>query len=187
MKTRKVYNGSPFSAMYISGSININVELKPDEKITDKKVKVVKKGKKEYKVLECPIRKKSELLDPSGNVLALDVDQFSGKKFLLNSSGFPMNDIMIYEQAQSDSIARAALQRINVVGSNSDDGLTLEQRFERIVPSNWSSPAEWLRACETFGRLQYAKKMSEQRDDPGSPESSDSTISFANDPKPETV
>lgn len=187
MKTRKVYNGSPFSALYVSGSVKINVELKPGEKVTDKKVKVVKKGKKEYKVLECPIRKKSELLDPAGNVLALNVDQFSGKRFLLNSSGFPMNDIMIYEQAQSDSIARAALQRINVIASNADDGLTLEQRFERIVPSNWSSPAEWLRACETFGRLQYAQKMSEQRDNTGSSESSDSTISFANDSNPETV
>lgn len=187
MKTRKIYTGKPFSAMFLLGSVNINVELKPDEKITDKKVKVVKKGKKEYRVLECPIRKKSELCDPAGNVLALNVDQFSGKRFLLNSSGFPMNDIMIYEQAQSDSIAKAALQRINVIGSNADDGLTLEQRFERIVPSNWSSPAEWLRACETFGRLQYAQQMNDQRDNSGSPGSSESKISFENDPEPQTV
>lgn len=74
MKTRKIYNGSPFSAMYISGSVKINVELKPDEKVTDKKVKVVKKGKKEYKVVECRIRKKSELCNPAGNALAIESD-----------------------------------------------------------------------------------------------------------------
>lgn len=186
MKTRKIYNGSPFSAMYIADMVKINIELKQGDNGSDVSKKT-KKGKKEFTVVECPVRRKAELCDPVGNVLALNVDQFSGKRFLLNSSGFPMNDIMIYEQAQSDSIAKAALQRINVIGSNADDGLTLEQRFERIVPSNWSSPAEWLRACETFGRLQYAQQMNDQRDNSDPPGSSDSTISFENDPEPQTL
>lgn len=92
----------------------------------------------------------------NGDVKKLNVDDFSGKRFFLNPSGFPMNDIMIFEQAQSDSVARAALARIREVGSRKDDGLTLQQRFDRITPSNWSSPAEYLRASETLARLDYA-------------------------------
>lgn len=133
MKTRKIYNGIPFSGLFV------------EKEIKDSKSKKVT-------VLLCRDLETFE----NGDVKKLNVDEFSGKKFFLNPSGFPMNDIMIFEQAQSDSVARAALARIREVGSRKDDGLTLQQRFDRITPSNWSSPAEYLRASETLARLDYA-------------------------------
>lgn len=99
-----------------------------------------------------------------GLIESLPVDQFSGKSFLLNSCGFPMNDIMIFEEAQSDSVARAALARIKQVNAgNPNDGLTLEQRFQRIVPANWSSPAEYVRASQTLARMNLAEVADRQR------------------------
>ena len=44
----------------------------------------------------------------------LNVDQFGTAKQLLNPCGFPQNDIMAFENAQSESVARTILQRISV-------------------------------------------------------------------------
>lgn len=133
MKTRKIHNGIPYSSLFV------------EKEVKDSK-------SKKTTVLLCRDLATFE----NGDVKELNVDEFSGKKFFLNASGFPMNDIMIFEQAQSDSVARAALARIREVGSRNGDGLTLQQRFDRIIPSNWSSPSEYLRASETLARLQYA-------------------------------
>lgn len=106
----------------------------------------------------------------------LDVDQFGTSKKLLNPCGFPMNDIMIYETAQSDSVARSILQRISV---NKDTGLVNDQRsidehFADLCPAGWSSPAEYVRyqkmvAENYYNRLQSkkaaadaAKRLAEQ-------------------------
>lgn len=94
-----------------------------------------------------------------GSFIVLPVDQFSGKRFMLNASGFPMNDIMAYEETQNDSIARAVLSRINVVNNGKTDDLTVQEQFDRIIPSNWSSPAEYLSVCEKFGKMAYCKQM----------------------------
>lgn len=142
MKKRKIYNGFPFQSLF-----HVDVER-------DKKSRV---SKVVYSL--DPIAAKNA----AGDIDVLPVDQFSGKKFLLNASGWPMNDIMIFEQAQSDSVARAALARIKEIKSPAQRALTPQQMFDRIVPSNWSSPAEYLRASETFARLNFSDVMASQR------------------------
>lgn len=151
MKVRKIYRGVPFQGLYTSHQVTINVKPEQEKDSSGKKVKA--------KSVVIHTRKFVYPTDDHGLVKVLNVDQFSGKKFLLNACGWPMNDIQIFEEAQSDSIARAALSRLKTIGSREGDGLTLEQRFERIVPSSWSSPAEWIKACTAFGKLAYAQQQ----------------------------
>lgn len=95
-------------------------------------------------------------VDEKGNVKRLNVDQFSGKRFMLNENGFPMNDIEAFETSQSDSIAQAVLQRIKEIHpDNIDQSLTPDQMFSRVMPSNWSSPAEFVRASQMFAERFY--------------------------------
>ena len=77
----------------------------------------------------------------------LDVDPFGTSRNLLNPCGFPMNDIMAFENAQSDSVARTILQRIKVLPDSglTEDGRSVDEHFQDICPSNWSSPAEYVR------------------------------------------
>lgn len=106
----------------------------------------------------------------------LDVDQFGTSKKLLNPCGFPMNDIMIFETAQSDSVARSILQRISVnkeTGAINDER-TIDEHFADLCPAGWSSPAEYVRyqkmvAENYYNRLQSkkaaadaAKRLAEQ-------------------------
>ena len=53
----------------------------------------------------------------TGSIVPLAVDQFTGKSFMRNKSGFPMNDIMAFETVQSDQLARAVLQRTQIVNT----------------------------------------------------------------------
>ena len=53
--------------------------------------------------------------DEKGLLQPLNIDQFSGKRFMLNENGFPMNDIEAFESSQSDSVAQAVLQRIKEI------------------------------------------------------------------------
>lgn len=92
-----------------------------------------------------------------GSTKKLPIDQFNGKYFLRNASGFPMNDIMAYEEAQNDSIARAVLSRISVIKQSPQIARSDQELFDTIVPANYSSPAEYLSICEKFGRLAFAK------------------------------
>lgn len=94
-----------------------------------------------------------------GSFKVLPIDQFSGKSFMKNACGFPMNDIMAYEDIQNESIARAVLNRINIVNNGKPEDLSVQEQFDRIVPSNWSSPAEYLSVCEKFGTMAYNKHM----------------------------
>ena len=101
--------------------------------------------------------------DEKGIVQRLNVDQFSGKHFLVNENGFPMNDIEAFETSQSDSIAQAVLQRIKEIYPESiSQNFTPEQMFDRVMPSNWSSPAEFVRASTMFAERFY-KETAAQR------------------------
>lgn len=102
-------------------------------------------------------------LNPDGSPKVLPIDQFSGKRFLLNECGFPTNDIMAYEEAQNDALARTVLSRINMQAQNRGDGLTLQQRFDRICPANWSSPAEYVRMSKRLAELQFADGVAAER------------------------
>ena len=84
----------------------------------------------------------------------LDIDPFGASQKLLNPCGFPMNDIMAFETAQSESVARTILQRINVIPDSgmTQDGRSVDEHFADLCPSNWSSPAEYVR---------YQKKVAE--------------------------
>ena len=99
--------------------------------------------------------------DEKGLLQCLAIDQFSGKRFMLNENGFPMNDIEAFETSQSDSVARAVLQRIKQIHSESiAQNLTPEQMFSRVVPANWSSPAEFVRANQKFAECMYKETAS---------------------------
>lgn len=95
-------------------------------------------------------------VDEKGLLQPLNIDQFSGKRFMLNENGFPMNDIEAFETSQSDSVAQAVLQRIKEIHPESiQQNLTPEQMFARVMPSNWSSPAEFVRASKMFAERFY--------------------------------
>lgn len=95
-------------------------------------------------------------VDEKGLLQPLNVDQFSGKTFMLNENGFPMNDIEAFETSQSDSVARAILQRIKEIHPESiQQNLSAEQMFSRVMPANWSSPAEFVRASKMFAERFY--------------------------------
>ena len=103
-------------------------------------------------------------IDEKGLLQRLSVDQFSGKRFMLNDNGFPMNDIEAFETSQSDSVAQAVLQRIKEIHPESiPQDLTPEQMFNRVMPANWSSPAEYIRASKMFAERFY-KEAAQMRD-----------------------
>lgn len=95
----------------------------------------------------------------AGNIVPLPIDQFTGKHFLKNACGFPMNDILAFESVQSDQLARAVLQRTQILNLPKNSDIPLEDQFATIVPSNWSSPAEFVRASKKYAQYVYAKQQ----------------------------
>lgn len=95
--------------------------------------------------------------DKKGNNKELDIDSFSTQPALLNVYGFPTNDIMLYEQSQSESVARSVLQRVDVRKSSGlDEGkFDIEQQFDNLCPANWDSPAEYVRYSSSVARRAY--------------------------------
>ena len=145
MITSKIRRKAPYAAMFT---------------VIHKEVTVVDEKKKK-KVVPVSIVSHNSQMDDKGHILVLPIDQFSGRPFCLNPQGFPMNDIMIYEQSQSVSVAESALRRIKILHpENVDQKLTPEEMFERIVPSNWSSPAEFVHASKAFANKFYARQKS---------------------------
>ena len=143
MITSKIRRKAPYGAMYT---------------VTQKEVTVVD-DKKKKKVVPISVLVPNSQIDDKGRLLVLPIDQFSGRPFCLNPQGFPMNDIMIYEQSQSASVAESALRRINILHPESiDQNLSPEEMFERIVPANWSSPAEFVHASKAFANKFYARQ-----------------------------
>lgn len=115
-----------------------------------------------------------------GSSVCVNIDQFSGQPFMENENGFICNDIMQFEQAQSDSVARAVLSRCQVLKSPSlPADMTLEQAFKQVIPANWSSPAEFVRANleKAYSQVQDIKL----RQNPPS----DGKIDFTETPDPE--
>lgn len=105
----------------------------------------------------------TNLVDKDGNSTVLPIDQFSGHPLMLNSNGFIMNDIMVFEEAQSDSVARAALSRLRTVNFGSlPEDMPVSQAMQRIVPANWSSPAEYIRLERGFGELYYSELQAQK-------------------------
>ena len=66
--------------------------------------------------------------DEKGLLQPLAIDQFSGKRFMLNENGFPMSDIEAFETSQSDSVARAVLQRIQQIYPESNSEILTQDR-----------------------------------------------------------
>lgn len=122
---------------------------------------VVDDNQKKSKKISCVIP--NIPLNPDNTFKVLPIDQFSGKSFLRNPSGFPMNDIMAYEETQNESVARAILSRINIVNNGKPADLSIQEQFDNIVPANWSSPAEYISICEKFGKMAYVKQMEKVR------------------------
>ena len=167
MITSKIRRKAPYGAMYLVSQKEIEVVNDKKKKETKTVVQLVPNGQ----------------VDKRGALLVLPVDQFSGKPFCLNPQGFPMNDIMIYEQSQASSVAEAALRRIHVLHpDNIDQSLTPDEMFERVVPANWSSPAEFVQASKIFGQKWYAREREKaSKNPPADPEPSPDPIKF-NDP-----
>lgn len=95
----------------------------------------------------------------NGNIVSLPIDQFTGKHFLKNACGFPMNDILAFESVQSDQLARAVLQRTQILNLPQNADIPLEDQFAAIIPSNWSSPAEFVRASQKYAQYAYVKQQ----------------------------
>lgn len=92
----------------------------------------------------------------------LDIDPFGTSQKLLNPCGFPMNDIMAFEHAQSESVARTILQRINVIKDTglTSDSRSVDEHFADLCPSNWSSPAEYVRLHKLVATNYYNRAQS---------------------------
>ena len=155
MITGKIRRSAPYSSMFAVSQVEGIVDTEKEDKKGNKKVV---KEKQIFNVINF-----NGQVDKRGIPLVLNVDQFSGKPFCLNAQGFPMNDIMMYEGAQSASFAETVLRRINVLHPDAiDQSLTPEQMFEQIVPSNWSSPAEFVRAAQIFAQKWYAHQKEQK-------------------------
>lgn len=164
MITSKIRRKAPYGAMYT---------------VTQKEVTVVD-DKKKKKVVSVSVVVPNSQMDDKGHLLVLPIDQFSGRPFCLNPQGFPMNDIMIYEQSQSVSVAESALRRINILYPESiDQNLSPEEMFERIVPSNWSSPAEFVHASRAFSEKWYARSKAKADAEAAAAENPSDTIDFS--------
>ena len=164
MITSKIRRNAPYGAMYT---------------VTQKEVSVVD-DKKKNKVVSVSAVIPNSQMDDKGHLLVLPIDQFSGRPFCLNPQGFPMNDIMIYEQSQSASVAESVLRRINILHpENIDQNLSPEEMFERIVPANWSSPAEFVQATKIFSQKWYARAKARAEAEVAAAEKSSDTIDFS--------
>lgn len=97
----------------------------------------------------------------------LDVDPLPSA--IRNVSGFVMNDIMAFEEVESESVARSILQRLKLrkgdgvpfdavfaddKGTLTDDGRSL---FDSVIPQHWSSPCEFVRAQKKLAEISFNK------------------------------
>lgn len=141
MKTHKIRVSEPCSMLKRTIEVSVSSGKKNNKKVT----------------VVIPNIKQND----DGSFDVLPIDQFSGAHFMLNDCGFPMNDIMAYEDTQNESIARAVLSRIHVIDNGKPENLSLQEQFDNIVPSNWSSPAEYLSLHEKFARIAFDRSRSQ--------------------------
>ena len=105
----------------------------------------------------------TRLKTEENNLVVLPVDQFSGQPFMKNENGFIMNDIQAFNETQSDGIARAILARTPVFKKDtSEDGLSVDQRLDEIIPSNCCSPAEFSRISKHIATQRYQREQERQ-------------------------
>lgn len=105
----------------------------------------------------------TRLKTEENNLVVLPVDQFSGQPFMKNENGFIMNDIQAFNETQSDGIARAILARTPVFKKDtSEDGLSVDQRLDEIIPSNCCSPAEFSRISKHIATQRYQRELARQ-------------------------
>lgn len=105
----------------------------------------------------------TRLKTEENNLVVLPVDQFSGQPFMKNENGFVMNDIQAFNETQSDGIARAILSRCPVFKKDTaEDGLSVEERLDDIIPSNCCSPAEFSRISRKIATQQYQRAQARQ-------------------------
>lgn len=166
MITSKIRRKAPYGAMYSVITKEVTVD---DDK-----------NKKKKKVISVPAVVPNSQMDDKGHLLVLPIDQFSGRPFCLNPQGFPMNDIMIYEQSQSVSVAESALRRINVLHPESiDQNLSPEEMFEHVVPANWSSPAEFVHASKAFTQKWYSRVQAKAEAEAATVQTTNDKIDFS--------
>lgn len=105
----------------------------------------------------------TRLKTEENNLVVLPVDQFSGQPFMKNENGFIMNDIQAFNETQSDGIARAILSRCPVFKKDTvEDGLSVEERLDDIIPSNCCSPAEFARISKKIATQRYQRALARQ-------------------------
>ena len=105
----------------------------------------------------------TRLKTEENNLVVLPVDQFSGQPFMKNENGFIMNDIQAFNETQSDGIARAILARTPVFKKDTvEDGLSVDQRIDEIIPSNCCSPAEFSRISKHIATQRYQRELARQ-------------------------
>lgn len=105
----------------------------------------------------------TRLKTEENNLVVLPVDQFSGQPFMKNENGFIMNDIQAFNETQSDGIARAILARTPVFKKDTvEDGLSVDQRIDEIIPSNCCSPAEFSRISKHIATQRYQREQARQ-------------------------
>ena len=105
----------------------------------------------------------TRLKTEENNLVVLPVDQFSGQPFMKNENGFIMNDIQAFNETQSDGIARAILARTPVFKKDTlEDGLSVDQRLDEIIPSNCCSPAEFSRISKHIATQRYQRELARQ-------------------------
>lgn len=91
-----------------------------------------------------------------GSPKVVNIDQFSGQPFMTNTEGFIINDIMAFEESQSDSVARSVLSRIKVIKSDSlPADMPVGEAFKRVLPASMQSPAELVRCEQVFAEQMY--------------------------------
>lgn len=99
-----------------------------------------------------------------GTPKVVNIDQFSGQPFMENANGFIMNDIMAFEEAQSDSVARAIIQRTQMIKTDSlPQDMSIRDCFDRVIPHNLSSPAELVRYEQTAAKILYEKQVAAKK------------------------
>lgn len=98
--------------------------------------------------------------DEKGNPIDyMAIDQFSAKPFMQNASGFICNDIMAFEESESDSVARAVLARCKVLHPelSHDPDLSVSEIFDRIVPATFGSPTDYVRLQKHLATLDFER------------------------------
>lgn len=102
-------------------------------------------------------------LNKDGSPKLLPIDQFSGQPFMENECGWIKNDIQAYEDSQNDSVARAILQRCPVFTQDKPDNMSVDERLSEVIPSNISSPAEFVRISKHIASVRYQRAVEREK------------------------